>query len=156
MFEQQCFQAWMKTTIFARLRWTPTKEYIADHLNNSCIGVMHIVDMDAYSIHNQVSVSLLMDNPSHRPGGWSICWPSLSSRQGESHALSNIYNTRIVQWRWGGGVLTLNCNCYGTSSLRELTSASWHGYKSLNWGKSGIPQRPKHLVVLIICNSSNM
>jgi hypothetical protein len=39
------------------------KEYHTDPVNDTCIGVMHIVDMYAFSMHDHVSLSLLGDNP---------------------------------------------------------------------------------------------
>jgi len=53
----------MKHPHFARLIWTPAKEHITDYLNSTSIGVMHIVDMYASCNYNQVSLSLLRDNP---------------------------------------------------------------------------------------------
>jgi hypothetical protein len=43
---------------FTWLIWTPSQEHITDHLNNPGIGVMHIVDKYASSIHKQVSLTL--------------------------------------------------------------------------------------------------
>jgi len=63
MHVPQSIQVWTKSPHFVRATWTPAKEHVADHLICSCIGVMHIVDMYASHNHNQVSWSLLRDNP---------------------------------------------------------------------------------------------
>jgi len=67
-----------------------------------------------------------------RPGGWSIYWSSLCSGQGGSHGLSDVGNARIVQRRWGGGLLTLDYRRYGTSSLKRIPLASWYGNMCLS------------------------
>jgi len=72
---------------------------------------------------------------SHR-GGWNNCWPSLCSGRGD------IWNMRIVQQIWGGGVLSLDCRGYGTPSFRGISLASRYWNASLSWGKLRIPQRP--------------
>jgi len=88
-------------------------------------------------------------------GGWSIYWPSLWSGWGGTHALSDICNARIVQWRWAGGVLTLDCRGYGTPSLRGIPPASLYGNASLSRRKLTIPQRPTVLLILTISKSLN-
>jgi len=91
-----------------------------------------------------------------RPGGWSNYWPSLCSRRGGSHTLSNICNMRIVQRRWGGGVLTLDCRGYRTPSLRGICLASRYGNTSLRRGKLSIPRRLMLLLIPTIRKTSNI
>jgi len=74
-------------------------------------------------------------------GGWSIHWLSLCSGQGGRHTLSDICNRWIVQWRWGGGVLTLDCRHYRIPSLRGIPLASRYGNVSLSRQKLKIPRR---------------
>jgi len=64
-------------------------------------------------------------------GGWSIDWPSQCGGRGGSHALSHICKARIVQRRWGVGVLTLHCRCYGIPSLGIISVASQYRNASL-------------------------
>jgi len=78
--------------------------------------------------------------------GWSIHWPSLCRGRGGSQALSHICDSTIVQRRWGGGVLTLDCRGYGTPSLRGIPLTSRCGMASPSRGKMRIPQRLPHLV----------
>jgi len=59
----QSIQVWTKHPCFARPTRTPAKELVADHLNITCIGVLHITDMYTFGIFIQVSLSLLRDNP---------------------------------------------------------------------------------------------
>jgi len=89
-------------------------------------------------------------------GGWSNYWPSLCSGRGGSHALSDICNTTILQLRWRGGVLTLDCRSYGTPSLRGIPLASRYGNASLSRGKLSIPRRPPHLLILMIRKTLNI
>jgi len=86
----------------------------------------------------------------------SIYWLSLCSRQGGSHTLSDICNATIVQWRYGGGVLTLDCRGYGTPSLREIPLASWYRNASLSRQKLKISQRPTLLLIMTISKTSNI
>jgi len=89
-------------------------------------------------------------------GGWSNYWPSLCTAQGGSHVLCNICNARIVQRRWGGGVLTLDFRGYGMSSLRGIPLTSRYGNASLSWGKLRIPRRYMLLLILRISKTSNI
>ena len=49
--------------LFALLILIPAIEHIADHLTNTCIGVIHIIDMYASGIQNKVSLIAGRDNP---------------------------------------------------------------------------------------------
>jgi len=89
-------------------------------------------------------------------GGWNNYWPSLCSGRGGSHTLSDICNARIVQPRWGGGVLTVDCRGYGTPSLRGIPLASWYGNASLSRRKMRIPRRRTLLLILTISKTSNI
>jgi len=91
-----------------------------------------------------------------RRGGWSIYWPSLCSGRGGSHGLSDICKARIVQQRWGGGVLALDCRGYRTPSLRGIPLASQYRNASLSRRKLRIPQRPTLLLILTISKTSNI
>jgi len=90
-----------------------------------------------------------------RRGSWHNYWPSLCSGPGRSHALSDISNARIVQRKWGGGVLTLDCRGYGTPSWRGIPLASQCGNASLSWRKLWIPWRPSLVLILMISKTSN-
>jgi len=68
-------------------------------------------------------------------GGWSRYWPSLCCWRGRSHPMSDICIIRIVQRRWEGGVVTLECRGYGTPSLRGIPHASQYGNASLRRAK---------------------
>jgi len=83
-----------------------------------------------------------------RRSGWIITWPSLWSGLGGSHALSHIWDARIVQQRWRGGVLTMDCRGYGTPSLRVIPLTSRCGKASPSRGKLKIPWRLTHLLFL--------
>jgi len=83
-------------------------------------------------------------------GGWRNYWPSLCSGRGD------ICNARIVQWRWGGGVLTLDCRGYETPCLRGIPLASRYRNASLCSGKLRIPWRPMLLLILTISKTSNI
>ena len=89
-------------------------------------------------------------------GSWSICWPSLCSRLSGSHVLSDICNARIVQWRWGDRVLTLDCRGYRTPSLRGIPLASRYGNASISRCKLRIPRRHTLLLILTINKTSNI
>jgi len=89
-------------------------------------------------------------------GSWRIFWLSLCSRQGGSHALSDICNPRIVQRRWGGGVLTLDCRGYWTPSLRGIPLTSRYGNQSLSRRKLRIHCRPTLLLIVMISKTSNI
>jgi len=91
-----------------------------------------------------------------RRGGWSIHWLSVCSGQGRSQALLDICNTRIVQQRWGGGVLTFDCRGYGNPSLRGIPLANQYGNASLSRRKLRIPRRPTLYLILTISNTSNI
>jgi len=77
-----------------------------------------------------------------RRRGWSIYWPSLSSRQGGSHGLSDICHTRTVQRRWGDEVLIMDCRGYGTPFLRGIPLPSRCRNTSLSRGQPRIPWMP--------------
>jgi len=83
-------------------------------------------------------------------GGWSNYWPTLCSGRGD------ICNARIVQQRWRGGVLTLNCRGYRTPSLWGIPLASRYGHASLSRGMLRIPRRPTLLVILTISKTLNI
>ena len=87
---------------------------------------------------------------------WGIYWPWRCSGWGESHALSAISNARIVQRRWGGGVLTMDCRGYGTPSWRGILLASQCINTSVTRGTRRIPQRPTHVLVPNICMTGLM
>jgi len=89
-------------------------------------------------------------------GCWWLYWLSLSSARVESHELTDISNTRSVQRRWGGGVLTLDCIGYRTPSLRGIPPASRHRSASLNRHKLRIPQRPTLGLILTISLAANI
>jgi len=89
-------------------------------------------------------------------GGWSICWPSLCRGRGRIHALIDICNARIVQGRWGGGVLILDCRGYGTLSLRGIPLANLYRNASPGRRKLRIPRRPTLLLILTISKTSNI
>jgi len=89
-----------------------------------------------------------------QPGGCSIYWPSLCHVWGGTDVLSDICNARIVQRRWGDGVLTLDCRGYGTPSLRGIPLASWYGNASLSRRKLRIPQWRMLLLILMISKTS--
>jgi len=65
--------------------------------------------------------------------GWSNYRPSPCSRRGD------ICNAGIVQPRWGGGVLTLDCRGYGNPSLSGIPLASQYENASLSRGNLRIP-----------------
>jgi len=48
---------------FPWLIWTPAIDHITDHLNNTCIGVMHIVDTYASSVQNSSSFIAVKGQP---------------------------------------------------------------------------------------------
>jgi len=75
-----------------------------------------------------------------RRGGWSNYSPSLFSPQGGSHAFSDIGNTRIFQRRWGCGVLSLDCRCYGTPSWQESLSPAGTETRLLARGSWAFPE----------------
>jgi len=83
-----------------------------------------------------------------RRGGWSNYWPSMCCRWGD------ICNARIVQRRWGSGVLTLDCRGYGTPSFRGIPLASWYGNASHSRGRLWIPRGPMLLLILTTSNIS--
>jgi len=91
-----------------------------------------------------------------RRGCWSNRWPSLCSGWGGSYTLGDICNARIVQRRWGGGVLTLDCRGYGTLSLRGIPLAGRYGNASLSRGKLRFPRRPTLLFILTISKTLNI
>jgi len=91
-----------------------------------------------------------------RCGSWSIYWPSLCCGRSENHALSDIYNMRIVQRTWGGGVLTLDCRGYGTPSLRRIRLATRYRNASLSMRMLRHPWRPMLVLILTICETSNI
>jgi len=71
---------------------------------------------------------------------WCNHWLSLSSGWGGSHALSDNCHARIVQLRWGGGVLTRDCRGYGTLSLRGIPLASRCGNVPFSRGSWEFPE----------------
>ena len=75
-------------------------------------------------------------------GSWCLDYPSLGSREGGSDGFSDICNPRIVQRRWGYGVMTLDCRAYRTPTLMGIPLASRYGNASLSWGKWRIPSTP--------------
>jgi len=77
-----------------------------------------------------------------RRGGWSIYCPSLCSKRGGNHMFSDICNARIVQRRWGGGVLTMDFKGYGTPSLRGIPPGSLYGTVPLTRGSWEFPEWP--------------
>jgi len=87
---------------------------------------------------------------------WSDYSPLLGSGQGGSHTLSDICNVRIVQQRWGGGVLTLDCRGYRTPSLRGIPLNSWYGNMSLSRGKLRIAWRPRLFLIRTISKTSKI
>jgi len=89
-------------------------------------------------------------------GGCSHYWPSLCSGQGGGHGLCDICNARIVQQRWGGGVLSLDCTRYGTPFLRGIPLASRYGNASLGGMTLRILWRPTLLLFLTISKTSNI
>jgi len=91
-----------------------------------------------------------------RRGGWSFYWPWLCSRRGGSDVSSDICIARIIQWRWGGGVLTLDCRGYGTPSLRGIPVASWYVNVSLCRGKLKISWWPTLLLILTMRKTLNI
>ena len=91
-----------------------------------------------------------------RSGCWSKYWLSLCSGLGGRDPLGDICNTRIVQVRWGGGVLAFHCRGYRTPSLRGIPLASRYGNASLSRGKLRIPRRPTLVLILTISKSRNI
>jgi hypothetical protein len=89
-------------------------------------------------------------------GSWSIYWPSLCSRWGESHLLSVISNVIILQQRWGGGVLTLDCSGNRTPALIGIPFASQYRNASLDRRMLWIPPRPMHLLSVTFTKTSNI
>jgi len=94
--------------------------------------------------------------PCTQRGGWDNEWLSPCSGPGGNYALSDICNATIVQRRWGGVVLTLDCRGYGTPSLRGIPLASCYENTSLSRGKLRIPRKPTLLLILTISKTSNI
>jgi hypothetical protein len=91
-----------------------------------------------------------------RRGGCPMYWPLLCSVRGGSQGLFDICNARIVQRRWGDGVLTFGCRGYGTPSMRGIHFANQYGNTSFSRRKLRIPQRPTLLLILTISKMSNI
>jgi len=89
-------------------------------------------------------------------GGWSNHLPLLCSGLGGSHPLGDIVITRIVQRRWGGGVLILECGGYGTHSLIGIPLARRYGNRSHSRGKLRNSWRPRVFLILTISKSWNI
>jgi len=89
-------------------------------------------------------------------GGLGIHWPLLCSGRCGSHGLSEIWKTRIVQRRWGAGVLGLYRRDYGTPSLRGIPLASRYGNASLRRWKWKIPWSHTRWLILMVSKPSNI
>jgi len=85
-----------------------------------------------------------------RRGSWSMNWLLLCNGWGGSHELSDICHTRIVQPRWGGAVLTMDCRGNRTTSFRAIPLASRCGNASRTRGNLRIPLTPTLLPFLNI------
>jgi hypothetical protein len=87
---------------------------------------------------------------------WRIYWQSLYSRCGGSYRLIDIGNTRIVQQRSGGGVLTLDCRGYRTATLREIQLTSRYGNAFLTRQQLRITLLSTLVLIHMIYQTSNI
>jgi hypothetical protein len=84
---------------------------------------------------------------------WSLCWPSLCSTRGRSHALSDVCNESIVQPRWRGGVHIINWRGYGTRSSGWMPAAISRRNATPRWGNQITPCW--HILLLLLNISYN-
>jgi hypothetical protein len=92
----------------------------------------------------------------YRRGCWSMYWASLCTGQGGSHTFIDYCNARIVQRRWRGRVLTLNCTVYRTPFLRGISLPSLYRNMTLRRRKLRIPRRPMPVLILTINKTFNV
>jgi len=91
-----------------------------------------------------------------RHGGWCNYWPSRCSRSAACDELSDMCNTRIVQRRYGSGVVTMQCRGYRTPSISGIPLACRYGNASLSRRKLIIPWMPTLLFIQAFRNTSNI
>jgi len=104
MYVQQSIQVWPKAELpvlwylfilFVRLIWTPAEKHITDHLNNTCIGVVHIGICMHLVFIIQVSLLLYGRTPNTRILAYClstavfVCRSDLQSNQTCPTSISN-------------------------------------------------------------------
>jgi len=100
--------------------------------------------------------ALLSNDCLHPAWRLEYYWQLLCSGCGGCHSLGDMCNTRIVQQKWRGGILTLDCRGYGTPNLRGIPLASLYRNASLSKGMLTIPARPTLMLILMISKTWNI